>query len=142
MNSGTQTLNASATGTAWPSGALRAGLGRLFSPWRSNALKLSIEAVPIPCLSLEGELTRHTAPGVKQAVREVIARPAGRWQINLGGITRWDAEGLATLVYALDLSELNGRELQLVAPPAPLRGIIERAQLHRLFWIVDESQDA
>lgn len=141
MNSGTQTWGSSANSTAWPSGGLRTALEALTLPLRPGDVKLHIDLNPVPCLHIVGDLNRRTAVTVKQAVRDAVSRPGGRWRIDLSRVARWDAEGLATLVHALDLSELNGRELQLVAPPPGLRAIIERAQLHRLFWIVDETSD-
>jgi ABC-type transporter Mla MlaB component len=141
MNSGTQTWNPASTRDAhWPAGGgFRHALEALLKPLRPDDVKLRVEPSPVPRLRIEGALTRHTAAAVKQAAREMVGRPAGLWQIDLSRITRWDAEGLATLVHALDLSEINGSELQLVAPPVGLRDVLEKAQLHRLFWIVDES---
>ena len=60
------------------------------------------------------------------------------WAIDLSAVSAWDSEGLAALVYALDVSELGGKQLTVLNPSPALRQTLERAQLHRLFNIVCE----
>lgn len=141
MNIGTRTLNPTRKTTTWPSLNLRGALMNLIRPVRSEfaQTKLRLESTPLLRLHIEGDLNRHTALAFKKIVQDVLTRPAKRWQIDLSQIRRWDADGVALLVHALDVSEMNGRELQLLTPPQPLRAIIEKAQLHRIFWITDEG---
>ncbi|MEB3197580.1 MAG: STAS domain-containing protein [Candidatus Sericytochromatia bacterium] len=97
---------------------------------------------PLPGLRLSGPLDRKLAEALKAAARELTAQRVSQWQLDLAAVTRWDAEGVAALVHALDLAELNGQGLVLVSPPPALRRVFEQAQLHRLFAIVENIDPA
>jgi anti-anti-sigma factor len=87
------------------------------------------------CLKVFGALDKGLARAVKARAREFVSQPQGAWTIDLHEVTSWDSEGLASLVYALDVSELNGHALTLVDPCEALRFTLEKAQLHHLFAI-------
>lgn len=86
-------------------------------------------------LRVVGPLDKRVARALKAQAREFVSLSAGPWTIDLAKVSAWDGDGLASLVYALDLSELNGHVLTLAAPNPVLRATLERAQLHHLFPI-------
>jgi anti-anti-sigma factor len=111
---------------------IKAAVGQLLG---ASASELEMKGEGARCLHVVGALDKRLAKVVKAKAREHVSQPAGPWTIDLAGVTRWDSEGLAALVYALDVSELNGHQLTLLSPSAPLRLTLERAQLHHLFTI-------
>lgn len=115
---------------------MRNALGQLVGP-REQRLETDLEGVR--ALRIVGPLDHRLARGVKAKAREFVSQPAGPWIIDLAAVDAWDSDGLASLVYALDVSELNGHTLTLVDPCAELRFTLEKAQLHHLFAIEARS---
>lgn len=99
---------------------------------------VALEPGRIPCLRVTGRLDGRLGGTLKAQAEAISARGGRRWQIDLSGVRSWNAEGLAALVNALDLSERAGCELALRAPAPAIRRVLERAQLHRMFTITDE----
>jgi anti-anti-sigma factor len=98
----------------------------------------TVQKGALSCLMVGGALDKRIAKEIKQQARAFANGEASAWAIDLAGVTTWDSEGLAALVYALDVSELAGKPFSLLSPSAALRRTLERAQLHRLFVIVTE----
>lgn len=135
MNIGTRSIGLSGTPAQAGSlfGEMRAVFGQLLG---QAASELVLESEGARCLHVVGALDKRVAKAMKAKARELASQePAGPWTIDLAGVTAWDSEGLAALVYALDVSELNGHQLTLLSPSAKLRHTLERAQLHHLFSI-------
>lgn len=118
---------------------MRNALGQLVGH-REQKLEADLEGART--LKIVGALDKHLARGVKAKAREFASQPAGTWSIDLAAVDAWDSEGLAALVYSLDVSELNGHALTLLDPCADLRFTLEKAQLHHLFHIVQRDHDA
>ena len=133
MNIGARPLGLD--GTAEQAGSLLDGMKAAFASLLGAQAELVVESEGARCLHVVGALDRKVAKAVKAKAREMVSQPAGPWTIDLAGVTRWDSDGLAALVYALDVSELNGHQLTLLNPSAKLRFTLERAQLHHLFTI-------
>lgn len=91
-------------------------------------------------LRLIGRLDGRMATEVKAHARAFTEGEATSWSIDLSGVTAWDGNGLAALVYALDVSELAGKTLYLVDPCLQLRQTMQRSQLHHLFPIVRRDE--
>ena len=98
-----------------------------------------IEAVP-GGLRISGALDKRNARELKR-VAKVLAESDGLgFGIDLSRVDSWDGDGLAALVYALDVCELSGKRLQLIEPCSGLRHLLERSQLHHLFAIVHRDE--
>lgn len=82
-----------------------------------------------------GALDKRIAKELKGQAKAMAEGEGGSWCLDLSGVQTWDSEGLSALVYALDVSELNGKQLALLEPSPALRQTLERAQLHHLFQI-------
>ncbi len=115
---------------------MRNALGQLIG---AREQRLEAEFDGARTLRIVGALDHRLARAVKAKAREFASQPAGLWTIDLAAVDLWDSDGLAALVYALDVSELNGHSLTLVDPCAELRFTLEKAQLHHLFAI--ETRD-
>jgi anti-anti-sigma factor len=92
-----------------------------------------------PSLRITGALDGRAAQALKAQAKHFVALETRAWSIDLSCLTRWDSSGLQALVYALDLSELAGKQLSLLNPPAPFRKTLISAQLHHLFTIVEQD---
>ncbi|MEB3327897.1 MAG: STAS domain-containing protein [Candidatus Sericytochromatia bacterium] len=125
----------------WEGGGRRtpwvATWGRLKGLWRDTKGATWQPGGTVPCLRLTGRLDGRLGALLRAEAREVVARGTRRWQLDLGGVLAWDAEGLAALVTALDHSEQAGASLELRAPSPPIQRVLARTQLHRMFVIVD-----
>ena len=117
-------------GSSWD--ALRAALGQVT---RATTIEVS-QAGPLSCLRVVGALDKRIAKELKAQAKAFSKSDGTAWAIDLSGVTAWDSEGLASLVYALDVSGLVGKHLSLLSPSNGLRQTLEKAQLHRLFIIV------
>lgn len=112
---------------------LRGALGAFSTPGarRVDTLQESHDRI----VRVFGALDKRLAPEIKALARRYAIKDTGGWEIDLSQVQRWDSEGLAALVYALDLSEIAGVALTLLDPAPALRQTLEKAQLHRLFAI-------
>lgn len=86
-------------------------------------------------LRLVGALDRRVAGEVKAQAKAFAEGDGASWAIDLSAVNAWDSEGLSALVYALDVSDLAGKQLTLLDPSSALRHTLERSQLHHLFQI-------
>jgi anti-anti-sigma factor len=135
MDSSARSLSTGhALGTGSPWEALRAAIAQLT---QTASLEAGQKGA-LACLSVVGALDRRIAKELKAQARAFSEQEGAGWAIDLSGVTAWDSEGLAALVYALDVSELAGKQLSLLNPATGLRQTLEKAQLHRLFTIVTE----
>ena len=89
-----------------------------------------------------GALDKRAARALKARARELVSLPPAAWTIDLADVSSWDGDGIAALVYALDVSTLQGHELALADPGPALRAVLERAQLHHLFVITQRDARA
>lgn len=120
------------TGSAWE--ALRLAISQLTqTPSLATGQKGALT-----CLSVVGAMDKRIAREIKAQAKAMSEQETAGWAIDLAGVTAWDSEGLAALVYSLDVSELTGKQLTLLNPSPALRQTLEKAQLHRLFNIVSE----
>lgn len=87
------------------------------------------------CLRVMGALDKRVAREIKAQAKALAAAEGNGWSLDLSAVRHWDAEGLSALVYALDVSEMAGKELTLLDPSPQLRQTLELAQLHHLFQI-------
>lgn len=115
-----------------PWDAVRAAFGQLT---RSTSLETGQKGA-LMCLSVVGAMDKRVAKELKAQAKAFAEQEGAGWAIDLSGVTTWDSEGLAALVYALDVSELANKPLSLLNPTDALRQTLEKAQLHRLFTIV------
>lgn len=86
-------------------------------------------------LKVTGALDKRIARALKGQAKAMAEAEGSNWSLDLSGVESWDSEGLSALVYALDISEVNGKQLTLLEPSGALRRTLERAQLHHLFQI-------
>jgi len=91
-------------------------------------------------LAIQGALDKGIARDLKARAKALAEGEGTGFSIDLAGVDAWDGDGLAALVYALDVSELAGKRLVLVEPCARLRHTLERSQLHHLFTIVRRDE--
>ena len=129
---GALTAKIDAPGSRW--GGLWASLVRMVG---GDAHQL--EATP-GGLVVRGGLDKGIARELKRQAKELAEGEGTGFCIDLSAVTSWDGDGLAALVYALDVSELAGKRLVLVEPCARLRHTLERSQLHHLFAIVSRDE--
>lgn len=113
-----------------------ASIKGLFAP--ASQLDTASEG-PHRVLRLLGALDSRVAKELKAQARAFAEGDGVSWSLDLAGVSSWDAEGLAALVYALDVSELHGKQLTLVNPNTALRHTLELANLHRMFSIDDRN---
>ena len=88
---------------------------------------------------LLGPLDGRVAAEIKAQARAFAEGEGTGWSLDLSGVSTWDAEGLQALVYALDVTEIAGKQLTLVNPGRALRHTLELANLHRMFAIDDRD---
>ena len=143
MNSGIRSWQTWAhEGAMSPGGTWLESMRMAFSQLVADPVKrLVADTEGTRCLTVNGSLDKRVARAVKEHARTFVSAPAP-WSIDLAGVDAWDAEGLASLVYALDVSEMNGCEFALVDPCPGLRATMQRAQLHHLFTIVRRDAEA
>lgn len=91
-------------------------------------------------LRLVGALDKRIARELKAQAKATAEAEGTHWVIDLSQVDAWDSEGLAALVYALDVSELQGKHLTLLEPSSRLRHTLERSQLHHLFNIAQRDE--
>jgi anti-anti-sigma factor len=99
----------------------------------------NLESVP-GGLRVAGALDKGIARELKARAKALAEGDTAGFSIDLAEVTSWDGDGLAALVYALDVSELAGKRLVLLEPCARLRHTLERSQLHHLFAIVHRDE--
>lgn len=129
-------------GTLSPGGSWLESMRLAFTQTFADPVeRLKAEQDGSRCLRIVGGLDKRIARAVKDQARSFVSQP-GAWSIDLSGVDTWDAEGLASLVYALDVSEMNGCDFTLVAPCPGLRAMMQRAQLHHLFNIQTGDAEA
>jgi anti-anti-sigma factor len=91
-------------------------------------------------LRVRGGLDRGIARALKREAKALADGEGQGFSIDLAQASSWDGDGLAALVYALDVCELAGKRLVLVEPCPRLRHTLERSQLHHLFTIVRRDE--
>ncbi|MDB5096335.1 MAG: hypothetical protein JWM80_756 [Cyanobacteria bacterium RYN_339] len=91
-------------------------------------------------LRVHGALDKGIARELKLQAKALADGEGQAVGIDLAEVTSWDGDGLAALVYALDVSELAGKRLVLLEPCDRLRHTLERSQLHHLFAIVRRDE--
>lgn len=130
MDSSARSLSTGQNVAPWD--ALRSALGQLT---RATTMETGQKGA-LACLSVVGAMDKRIAKALKAQAKAFAEQEGAGWAIDLSGVTAWDSEGLAALVYALDVSELAHKQLSLLNPTPALRQTLEQAQLHRLFTIV------
>jgi anti-anti-sigma factor len=86
---------------------------------------------------------RFTGDIGKDVVREfrLAVRPAS-WpaRVDLGRVSSMDSAGLELLLHLARKQKRVGGELEVVAPPAPLRRLMEQSGLTRVsHWVVSDA---
>lgn len=134
--SGALTATLETAGTWWET--LYASLSRLV-----GAVDRRVEVVregTSHVLVVHGALDKHIVLAFKARAKEIVQGEGQRWSIDLSRVQEWDSVGLAALVYALDVSELSNKPLELIDPCPRLRHTLQRSQLHHLFPIVHRDE--
>jgi anti-anti-sigma factor len=91
-------------------------------------------------LRLFGALDKRLAKEVKLQAKAFAEADGNGWSIDLSAVTAWDGDGLAALVYALDVSEVAGKTVKLLDPCPRLRHTLQRSGLHHLFHIIHRDE--
>lgn len=100
---------------------------------RNPTLSIALISCPghrqLAALSLAGELDRSNEEDARQAIERCLNQGARCLVIDLGGLTFMDSSGINLLVRTYNaLLQRHGR-LALVAPPGPIRRVLDMVQL-------------
>jgi anti-anti-sigma factor len=89
-------------------------------------------------LYLSGPLESHSALDFKKTFRTLVGSAARSVDIDLGGVTRLDGVGLASLVWAWREATSRGKEVRVTQVRPPVRQLVEQMNLHLLLRFVEE----
>ncbi|MCV6636812.1 STAS domain-containing protein [Candidatus Albibeggiatoa sp. nov. NOAA] len=84
----------------------------------------------IQIITLDGSLTHHDAPQVRQQLAQLIEETSPFVILDLGKIQFADARGLSTFITAAKLAKTHQGEVVLLNITPALRTIIELTRLH------------
>lgn len=90
-----------------------------------------------------GEIDLYTAPRLHHELVDVLAddRPA-RVIVDMSGVEFCDSTGMNVLLSSLRRAHERGGELELAAPRAAVRKILQVTGLDSVFTVLDESVSA
>jgi anti-anti-sigma factor len=83
-------------------------------------------------MSIEGEMTVYTAAAVSKLVLDGLAERGATELLDLSKVSEMDTAGLQILLVARRQAAALGRELRIVAPSSPVRGVLELVQMSTL----------
>lgn len=98
---------------------------------------LRVEPGPTPILRLAGRLDHRLGATLKAEARALSAPGPRRLKLDVSALDGWNTAGLAALVATVEQVEEIGGEIELHAPTAAFRRVLEQGQLHRLFTVTD-----
>ena len=87
-----------------------------------------------------GEIDLYTAPRLHRELVDVLAddRPA-RVIVDMSGVVFCDSTGMNVLLSSLRRAKERGGQLELAAPRAAVRKILQVTGLDSVFTVLDES---
>jgi len=86
------------------------------------------------CVAVAGEVDAHTAPEMKAALLEAVARRRNV-AVDLAAVTFMDSQGLAALLRARQEAESRGGNLRLERVPARVLKLLRITGLESVFTI-------
>ena len=102
-----------------------------------------VRARPSRILSLHGDTDLHSAPELREALRDAIAEGATTLMIDLSGTTVIDSTSLGVLLGALKrLREREDGQIRLVVSRPEVRRILEITMLDRIFAVYETQAEA
>ncbi len=93
-------------------------------------------------LSVRGEIDALTTPRLESELDELLADPAERLVLDLGGVTFLASSGLAVLIRAAQLAAEHGRRLRLVVGTRAVRRPLQITGSDQLFDLFDDLDSA
>jgi anti-sigma B factor antagonist len=93
-------------------------------------------------LTLRGEVTVFSSPGLRDTLRDVFGSQPGRVVLDLTETSYVDSSGVATFVEALKMVRQHHGELVLAGVGDRVRGVFEIARLADLFRMVPSVEEA
>lgn len=93
-------------------------------------------------LTLRGEVTVFSSPGLRETLRRITKEQPGRIVMDLSQTSYVDSSGVATFVEALKLTRRSGGEMVLAGVGDRVRGVFEIARLADLFRMVASVEEA
>ena len=96
----------------------------------------------IMLLEVEGEVDAHTAPRLKETLREWLAQGHSRVAVDASLIEHMSSAGLRVLLYAQREARQRGGEVRVFGANAQVRRVIELAGFEKLLSIRDTRQEA
>jgi anti-sigma B factor antagonist len=98
------------------------------------ALSLAVTVdLPAAHVRVAGELDRGSAHHLLDAVEVLSTGSSRRWQLDAGGVTFCDVEGMRALSNAHSLAAAQGRDLHLVRTSRPVDRMVELLGPERVF---------
>ena len=95
-------------------------------------LAVSVD-LPRAHVRVAGELDHDSAHHLLDAVAVLTAGASRRWQLDAGGVTFCDVEGMRALSSAHSLAAAHGRDLRLVRSSRPVQRMVELLGSERVF---------
>lgn len=93
-------------------------------------------------LELAGRLDKQSAPYMRQAIIQAVARQPAQVVVNLRNVDSLDASGLSALVTGLEHARKNRVQLCLCDLQSSVRMIFELTRFDRVFDIFISEEDA
>ncbi len=109
----------------------------------SAPFSIEVEHVgEVAVLHIHGACTMDVASAVGERLLELASRPRPLIIVDLSGLTFIESTGLGGIVSGHLRARKQGGELRLVAPPSPIRQLLELTRLTNLFRVFDSVKEA
>ncbi len=86
-------------------------------------------------LAVQGDVTIHTSPKLRNALKPLFASKPKHILVNLGGVEFMDSSGIATLVEGLQWSQSSGGRFVLEGLTETVQDVFKLAKLDTIFEI-------
>ena len=96
----------------------------------------------VTILELDGRFDSHTAPPIRQFLKEAVLQEPAYIVVNLADVLFIDSTALSTLVAGMKSSRQVGGDLRLCNLQQPVRMIFELTRLDRAFEILAGEEEA
>lgn len=117
-------------------------MSSVFDPDGEDLVVESRREAGATVLTLRGEVTVFSSPGLRDTLRDVLGSQPGRVVLDLTETSYVDSSGVATFVEALKMVQQHEGDLVLAGVGDRVRGVFEIARLADLFRMVPSVEEA
>lgn len=117
-------------------------MSSVFDPDAEDLVIESRREAGATVLTLRGEVTVFSSPGLRDTLRDVLGSQPGRVVLDLTETGYVDSSGVATFVEALKMVRQHQGELVLAGISDRVRGVFEIARLADVFRMVPSVEEA